>query len=615
MKRYILILLTILFSVVGFTQQVTISEEKVVIDGQKFYLHTVEKGQTLYGISKAYSVDIETIEKYNPGVIEGIKVGNSLKIPIVELSVDENIEEHRDEVNFIYHIVKRKETVYSLTKQYGITEEEFFEYNPEVKEKGLKTGNEIMIPRKQASTEYKYDFNEHVRDTTKYYYHKIKEGETLFSLSRDYEITRYELKKANPDLDWNKLKLGQEVAIPIENLNLISWPDSAKDSTELEFTDSIVTSNDSLKVLILFPFNIFANNKQLYNQSLYDKELAFLPLSEIMLDFYAGILIALDSLKNTDTVLSLRIEDIGTDTVLLSRLLEEDEIKENNVIIGPVFSDQISLVSREFGKNTLIINPFTECNLVELSYGKLYVTPPEQEYYRFVSEYCASSDSNQYLIISDRIDDRVETINNELVEAFEERDKETPSIKKLAFVEGEVKTLQNLMSESLNNVVIIPAHSEPYVARIMSKLSQVEDVRIQLIGYENWTNYGSIQSGYFSKLNFTYASQYNIDYSNPKIRDFVLNYREVFQTEPTKYGFLAYDIIISLSKLYSLNISIINGESPEYLSINGLASSYEFYPYVPGGAIVNTRLYLYSLRENFSLNLVYPISDINNSVE
>jgi LysM repeat protein len=611
MKRYILILLAILLVSVVLAQQVQISDEKVMIDGQKFYLHTVEKGHTLYSISKAYSVDTETLERLNPGVIEGVKLGQSLKIPVVE----SNLDEPRDEVNFIYHTIKRKETVYSLTKQYGITEEEFYKYNPDIKKNGLKTGNEVLIPRKQASTEFKYDFSGQVRDTLKYYYHEIKEGETLFSLSREYDISRYDLKMTNPEVDWNKLKLGQEIAIPIENLNLITWPEATKDSINLELTDSIICSSDSLKVLMLLPFNIFANNKQLYNQNLQNKELSLYPLSEVLLDFYAGTLIALDSLKNAGAVLSLRVEDVGNDNVIISRLIEEDIIKDFNVIIGPIFSDQINLVKKEIGETTLIVNPFTECNIIDLEQGRLCVSPIEQEYYSFVAEYCANSDSNQYIIISDRIDDRVEKIYSELNLAFDENDEVTPIIKKLAFVEGEVKTLQNLMSESLNNVVIIPAHSEPYIARILSKLSQVEDVKIQLIGYENWLHYGSIEPRYFSKLNFTYASTFNIDYSNSEIKDFVLKYRETFLTEPTKYGFLAYDIIISLAKLYDLNISIINGQNPEYIIINGLAANYEFYPYVPGGAIVNTGLYLYTLSENFRLNLVYPITNINNSVE
>ncbi|MDY0159848.1 MAG: LysM peptidoglycan-binding domain-containing protein, partial [Bacteroidales bacterium] len=112
MKRHILILIAILLTSVVLAQQVPISEEKVIIDGQKFYLHTVEKGHTLYSIGKAYSVDTEIIEEYNHGAIEGLKLGQILKIPIIETSLNEGVDLSRDEVNFIYHTVKRKETVY-----------------------------------------------------------------------------------------------------------------------------------------------------------------------------------------------------------------------------------------------------------------------------------------------------------------------------------------------------------------------------------------------------------------------------------------------------------------------------------------------------------------------
>jgi len=615
MKRHILILIAILLTSVVLAQQVPISEEKVIIDGQKFYLHTVEKGHTLYSIGKAYSVDTEIIEEYNHGAIEGLKLGQILKIPIIETSLNEGVDLSRDEVNFIYHTVKRKETVYSLTKQYGITEDEFYEHNPGVIEDGLKTGNEIIIPRKQAFNEYKYDFTQEHRDTSKYYYHNIKKGETLFSLSREFDISRYELKKANPDVDWNKLKLGQEIAIPIEYLNLIQWPDYFNDSINSISSDSILNDTDSLNVLMLLPFNVFANNKQLYNQDLQNKELSIYPLSEVMLDFYAGVLIALDSIQKSNSKISVRVEDVGNDTVIISRLINEESIKDYDVIIGPVFSDQIYLVKQHINDTSIIINPFTECSLIDLVQGKLCVSPPEQEMYSFICEYLSQSDSNQYIVLSDRIDERVHLIYNELIKSYNDADKDSPVIKKIAFVEGEVKTLQNAMSKTMNNVVIIPAHSEPYIARIMSKLSQVEDVKVQLIGDENWLNYSSIEPRYFTKLNFTYSSIFNINYSLLPVQRFVNTYREVFNTEPTKYGFLAYDITLSLFELYNLNLSIINGINPEFIKVNGLASNYTYRPFVPGGAIVNTNLYLYTLSNNYSLKMVYSNFNINNYSE
>lgn len=60
---------------------VEISADKVNVKGSVYYLHKVLKGHTLYSISKAYGVDIETIKAANPSLSEGLKAGMLLYIP------------------------------------------------------------------------------------------------------------------------------------------------------------------------------------------------------------------------------------------------------------------------------------------------------------------------------------------------------------------------------------------------------------------------------------------------------------------------------------------------------------------------------------------------------
>src|ERR1035437_6497192 len=57
------------------------SEKIETIDGKKFYIHPVEKGQTLYSIAKTYSTTVDIILSNNQEAIDGLKAGNKLKIP------------------------------------------------------------------------------------------------------------------------------------------------------------------------------------------------------------------------------------------------------------------------------------------------------------------------------------------------------------------------------------------------------------------------------------------------------------------------------------------------------------------------------------------------------
>ena len=135
MKLKLLIIIALLLSGNFFvlSQNIIKSSNKVVIKGQAFYLHEVKQGETLYAISKAYNIDKKDIAMYNPTVFDGLKTGQILKIPIIKQPKDPD---------FIYHKIKKGETVYSLSRLYKISKKDIYTHNPQAK-KGLKIGEEI----------------------------------------------------------------------------------------------------------------------------------------------------------------------------------------------------------------------------------------------------------------------------------------------------------------------------------------------------------------------------------------------------------------------------------------------------------------------------------------
>jgi LysM repeat protein len=120
---YILFFITLPLSSLFSQTGVEISTEKVIIDGQKFYMHTVAQGNTLYSISKAYGVAEADIKTTNIELGENpLKLGQVLKIPVLnELTADGK---------HIIYTVKPGDTLYSLCRKYGITEVDFYSINP-----------------------------------------------------------------------------------------------------------------------------------------------------------------------------------------------------------------------------------------------------------------------------------------------------------------------------------------------------------------------------------------------------------------------------------------------------------------------------------------------------
>lgn len=124
--------------------------------------HTIQPGETLYRLSKQYRLPAQAICTANPGLsADNFKVGQVIVIPQAdsnataaqptsvatpkrEASQRTQNATQRDCQDI--HKVMRKETIYSICKEYGITEEELIAENPELKTENLKKGKYLRIP-------------------------------------------------------------------------------------------------------------------------------------------------------------------------------------------------------------------------------------------------------------------------------------------------------------------------------------------------------------------------------------------------------------------------------------------------------------------------------------
>ena len=80
-----MIAMLLLFSIAGFAKP---PQDIVYVNGEKFYVHKVANGETIYSLSKMYDVDEETIIKYNKSTQLGLRAQDILKIPVEEQKAD-----------------------------------------------------------------------------------------------------------------------------------------------------------------------------------------------------------------------------------------------------------------------------------------------------------------------------------------------------------------------------------------------------------------------------------------------------------------------------------------------------------------------------------------------
>ena len=189
--------------------------------GQAYQYHTVAAGETVYSISNKYNISQETLLKLNPDAKEGLQVNAKLVIPMDTENSDSKISEV---ASFTSHKVERKETLYSLSKQYGVSVDDIKKYNKQLYSKELQNGETIQIPifKDKKSNSGKIIIAEKVetpdapsrviikerntdvtnaKPTTqlrKTREHIIIPKETKYGIARKYGMTVKELEELNP---------------------------------------------------------------------------------------------------------------------------------------------------------------------------------------------------------------------------------------------------------------------------------------------------------------------------------------------------------------------------------------------------------------------------------
>jgi LysM repeat protein/ABC-type branched-subunit amino acid transport system substrate-binding protein len=115
-----------------------------------YFEHTVESGQTLYGISKKYNVSIDQIVSINPGVDSGLRLGQVIRIPHIASAPSKGDK----------YVVKSGDTIFGIARAHGITAEQLMEMNQGIMS-GLVAGDSLIVPTLQIAGERSISADNH----------------------------------------------------------------------------------------------------------------------------------------------------------------------------------------------------------------------------------------------------------------------------------------------------------------------------------------------------------------------------------------------------------------------------------------------------------------------
>jgi len=559
-------------------------------ENQSYFLHTIEKGQSLYSISSMYGVSKADIIRLNPGCEDKIYAGQAIKIP-------QNKTAQKSET---FHTIQPGETLYRLTTTYKVSAKAICDANPGLSAENFRIGQVIRIPSAAEAIDFTVEavvttpeqpiiqpaVKPRCRDM-----HKVKRRETIFSVSREYGISEQELIAANPELK-NGMKKGQFLCIP--------YP-SEKSAATTPQTDTNITppSNSEL----------FRENKETPKSISTIKAALLLPFDDKrMVEYYEGFLMAVDSLKRTGTSIDLYVYDCNKESSSLNNILAKSEMKNMNVIFGPAQQQHIKPLAAFAKKNDIrLVVPFSSKEGEVFSNPFIYqINTPQSYLYSEVYEHFTRQfpNANVILLESSVVDkDKVEFIKG-LKQELGSKGIPVKTLKENAPVE----TLKAALRNDKENFFIPTSGNDLTLLKIIPQLTLLvrdnPEARIHLFGYPEWQTYTKDHLESFFELDTYFYSSFYTNNLLPAAINFTHAYRKWYSKEMEerypKYGMLGFDTGYFFLKGLSKYGSELEKNLP-LMDLTPIQTGFKFQRVNNWGGFVNKKVFFVHFTKNFEL--------------
>ncbi len=565
---------------------------------QDYKTHKVRVGETIESIAKIYMVTPYDIYALNPDAKTSLQPNMVIIIPKSRI-LDEPVHtETRKLLNYKSHRVKRKETLYSISKKYNVTVEEIKKHNPRLYSENLRKGKKINIPRfgnvktttrfgntintykvlpKEGKWRIAYKFGITVDDLEKlnpkmkdslqigdevnvpnianneeriideeFGYYTVVPKEGYFALERKLGLTQTEIETLNPELLDDGLKAGMIIKVPRDVTNIIG-EENIQRSVLMDKLNNFSTK----KLAVMLPFRlnrIDMDSIQEVKEMLVDEN-----LSNIALDFHTGVLMALDSAKQIGISTKLDVYDTQARIGQVSNIIRDNDFSEYDAVIGPFRSDGFERAAAALRRdNVPIVSPVTVPTNI---YSNVFQTIPSNELKlkRMVNFVKQGEVPNRIIIISD---EKQLGVSNSLKREF--------STAKQIFsrVDKDQKDAHYILIDDIEeelregrNIVFLETTNEGFVSNVSGMLYALNGIDEELeiereiilmtsnkdkaFDGENVSNYA------LSNLKFHFPS-YNRPYDYELPNTFITRYKNRFNTTPNRYAIRGFDVTMDV---------------------------------------------------------------------
>ena len=608
---------TVLCLILGLGFSILLSAQEV---SNGYFLHTVMRGQSLYSIASMYNVSMEEIVSLNPGSDQKIRAGETLRIP-----QHKNANGTTNEMR--YHTIQSGETLYRISQRYQMEADEICKANPGLSAQNFKAGQVIAIPPSKGNIDRtgnhsdenhssanlgntEISANKEIFSSEKKLLpyrlmHKVKRKETIYSISREYGISKEELIAANPELEKEKLKKGTFLYIPNKQETVQQLPNEKVPSNEELFkkNQKVTEQLKNINAAIILPFLLDSPNNG--------------GEKPLMIEYYEGALMAIDSLKRQNININLHVYDTGNRNQSIASILDKDELKSMDVIFGPGHSEHINALS-SFAKanNIRLVIPFTSKNTDVFNNPNIYqINTPQSYLFSQVYKLFAEQFGAYNIVFVDVEEDQGKSdYIKGLKQELETRNIHYQTISMPTVVEDEegVSTVPGVTAalDSIRHNILIPTSgSNTALIKLLPMLQLVvraenNPYQVHLFGYPEWQKYYEDHLQAFYELDtYFYSSFYTNNLLKAPVKfhkDFRNWYNKEMINNYPKYGMLGFDITYFFLKgldKYGTNLE----ENINRITYEPVQTGFRFERVNNWGGFINKKVFFVHMTRNHEL--------------
>ena len=526
--------------VLGQGTAVTKSNDIVVILGKSYYLHTVQPGQTLYSICKAYGANIDEVKSLNDKKDNALSLYEVLKVPYTDPFVQQDDK-------FYYHKVLKGETFYSIARLYKIKPKRLLKFNEGyAQNQPLAVGAVVKLPLAEIDLSV------------------LGEEEIEASVGKKQEI-----RPERPVRNESVKKVEEASVTDILQNALMQKNEKTEQEPEKE-TTTVIGATDKMeipdyisevvmpvdpfvKVALLLPFS--AKDYPVFVDTLVEKmPVQISARSEQFISFYEGVLLAVDSLKNQGYKVNLKVFDTERSAEKMYTMVDEIDRFHPDLIIGPVYGSVYKALMDDLtNKNIPVIYPLSSRSEEFGVYPDfIQVNPSMKALTVAMSDWLREEAEEANLVCLNLTGNEVSHSDLEDIRLFKEYMHRIGSMNFYDWNTSAVP-LDGLRLQLLpdrENIIILPTTKEAEVSKILPVLSALTDgYRITVVGFPEWQAFTSVDHETYFKLNtkiFTYSY---VDNTTEPAKRFALKYRKYFYTEPNNLAYKAFDMSLYFIEL------------------------------------------------------------------